>query len=247
MPRREPAAARVLADEPAPGGEALVPAPELRDLPLELGVAEDRDRHADKRRSVPSVLTAMLTPSAVCAYSMRGCMRAASHTTGCPDPAATPLERRERLPAVGHARRKSAMPRADVSGRISGATIGPLAVLMGIALAFRLIGMTATARDGAIRFDDPDTLRRLVRLQPLADSATPYPYRDPADGWSADPARRGTVIHWTLPMDSVILALDRIFAPLYPRARRFEAGAAWAGPVLGTLAVGAFLLLARRW
>src|SRR6185503_1898611 len=81
-----------------------------------------------------------------------------------------------------------------------------VALLAGIALALRLIGMTATAREGALRFDDPDTLRRLVRLRHLTEGGTPYPYRDPADGWYADPARRGTVIHWTLPMDGVVLA-----------------------------------------
>src|SRR5689334_7192733 len=116
-----------------------------------------------------------------------------------------------------------------------------------VAVALRLAGMAATAHDGAIRFDDPDTLRRLVRLRELVDPAKAYPYRDPADGWYADPARRGTVIHWTLPMDGVILALDRIVAPLHPHARRFEAGAAWSAPVLGTVAVVAFYLLAARW
>ena len=120
-------------------------------------------------------------------------------------------------------------------------------LVAGFALALRLSGMAGTARGGAIRFDDPDTLRRLVRLRHLVEPGTPYPYRDPADGWHADPARRGTVIHWTLPMDGVILALDRIMAPLDPQARRFEAGAAWSTPVLGTLAVVTFSILAARW
>ena len=111
----------------------------------------------------------------------------------------------------------------------------------------KLVGMEATARGGALRFDDPDTVRRLVRLRHLVDPATPYPYRDPADGWRADPERRGTVLHWTLPMDGVILALDPLFAPLHPAARRFEAGAAWSAPLLGTLAAAAFSALALRW
>ncbi len=120
-------------------------------------------------------------------------------------------------------------------------------LLAGLALGLRLSGMGAVARGGAIRFDDPDTLRRLVRLGQLVDPSMPYPYRDPADGWHVDPARRGTVLHWTLPMDGVILVLDRLVAPLHPQARRFEAGAAWAAPVLGTLAVVAFFLLAAGW
>jgi hypothetical protein len=122
-----------------------------------------------------------------------------------------------------------------------------LALVVGLALWMKLVGMEATARGGALRFDDPDTVRRLVRLRHLVDPATPYPYRDPADGWRADPERRGTVLHWTLPMDGVILALDPLFAPLHPAARRFEAGAAWSAPVLGTLAVAAFAALALRW
>ena len=139
------------------------------------------------------------------------------------------------------------VPTRDSMGSGTLVRVGAVALLAGVALALRLIGMTATARDGAIRFDDPDTLRRLVRLRHLTEPGTPYPYRDPADGWYADRARRGTVIHWTLPMDGVVLALDRVFAPLHPKARRFEAGAAWAAPVLGTLAVVAFFALAGRW
>src|SRR5207302_7748433 len=91
-----------------------------------------------------------------------------------------------------------------------------LGLVLGLALWMKLVGMEATARGGALRFDDPDTVRRLVRLRHLVDPATPYPYRDPADGWRADPARRGTVLHWTLPLDGVILALDPLFAPLHP-------------------------------
>lgn len=139
------------------------------------------------------------------------------------------------------------VPTPDSMGRETLVRVGAVVLLAGIALALRLIGMTATARDGAIRFDDPDTLRRLVRLRHLTEPGTPYPYRDPADGWYADPARRGTVIHWTLPMDGIVLALDRVFAPFHPNARRFEAGAAWAAPVLGTLAVIAFFALAACW
>jgi len=139
------------------------------------------------------------------------------------------------------------VPTPDSMGRGTLVRLAAVALIAGIALALRLIGMTATARDGAIRFDDPDTLRRLVRLRHLTEPGTPYPYRDPADGWYADPARRGTVIHWTLPMDGVVLALDRVFAPFHPGARRFEAGAAWAAPVLGTFAVVAFFVLAARW
>ena len=48
-------------------------------------------------------------------------------------------------------------------------------------------------------------------------------------------------------MDGVVLALDRLVAPFHAKARRFEAGAAWAAPVLGTLAVAVFFLLAGRW
>jgi hypothetical protein len=138
------------------------------------------------------------------------------------------------------------LPTPDSMGWRPLARLTAVALLAGIALALRLIGMTATARDGGLRFDDPDTLRRLVRLRHLTEPGTSYPFRDPADGWYADPARRGTILHWTLPMDGVVMALDRVFASFHPKARRFESGAAWAAPVLGTLAVIAFFVLAAR-
>lgn len=124
---------------------------------------------------------------------------------------------------------------------------GGVLLLAAVTLWLRLCGLATFARGNTLQLSDPDTLRRLVRLGHLVDANTPYPYRDPADGWYADPARRGTVLHWTLPMDAVILALDPLVAPLHPAARRFEAGAAWSGPVLGVFAAVAYYLLAEPW
>jgi hypothetical protein len=107
--------------------------------------------------------------------------------------------------------------------------------------------MSASLGSDGLALSDPDTLRRLVRVERLTDATTPYPYRDPDDGWYADEARRGTTLHWTLPMDAVILALDRFARPLHPGSPKFAAAAAWSGPVLAVLGVLVYYALAARW
>jgi len=104
--------------------------------------------------------------------------------------------------------------------------VAAVVALAVVALAVRLIGMDARLGDDGLRLSDPDTLRRIVRLDHLVDPASPYPYLDPRDGYQVDPARRGSVLHWTLPMDAVIVALDPLAHALHPDARRFAAGAA---------------------
>jgi hypothetical protein len=99
-----------------------------------------------------------------------------------------------------------------------------------------------TIDEDGIFFWDADTVRRLVRLNHLADPTKPYPYNNLMDGYP-----EGSVVHWTLPMDGVIFALDPLLSWNFPGARRYEAGALWAGPVLGALSVFAFTLLAMRW
>lgn len=108
------------------------------------------------------------------------------------------------------------------------------------AAALRLHPAVMTTDASGIHFLDPDTVRRLVELNSRAE-ASEYPVLERRDGFPA-----GAVIQWSLPMDWVIRALDRVVPPIHPRARRFETGAALAGPVLGTLAVLAFALLAWR-
>lgn len=130
---------------------------------------------------------------------------------------------------------------------MSGSRVAAIAALAAVALALRLIGMDTLLREGVPQLTDPDTLRRIVRLDHLVDPAAPYPYRDARDGYQLDPALRGSVLHWTLPMDGVILTLDPLARALHPGARRFSAGAAWAGPVLGSLSCVALFLLAAPW
>lgn len=83
-----------------------------------------------------------------------------------------------------------------------------------------------------IAISDNDTLRRLARLELLTSGEHGYPFVERGDG-SPD----GSMLHWTLPMDGVLLLFDRALRPLYPQARAGEAGAIWAGPILGTSAV----------
>ncbi|MEO6594059.1 MAG: hypothetical protein ABIP94_04835 [Planctomycetota bacterium] len=107
-------------------------------------------------------------------------------------------------------------------------------------VALRVHPAVITTSPAGIHFIDADTVRRLVRLHDL-DTATEYPSVEPRDGFP-----EGTVLQWTLSMDWVIRALDAIAPRIHPNARRYETGAALAGPVLGGLAVLAFALLVRR-
>lgn len=115
-----------------------------------------------------------------------------------------------------------------------------LLLLMAGAAALRCYPPVLRVGPDGIDFLDADTVRRLVRLNQL-DAAEHYPAVDVRDGFPA-----GTDIQWTLPMDAVIRAIDAVAPPLSANARRYETGAALAGPVIGTLAVLAFALLARR-
>jgi hypothetical protein len=85
--------------------------------------------------------------------------------------------------------------------------------------------------DGQLWIHDADTVRRLVRLEAI-DASDTYPVVEPMDGFP-----KGTVIHWTLPMDWALRTLNPIGKWFYPNARGYEAGAIIAGPALGLAAV----------
>ncbi len=89
-------------------------------------------------------------------------------------------------------------------------------------------------------FWDNDTVRRLSRLD-LLDRTGNYPAVDPWDGYPD-----GSVLHWTLPMDWVIRALEGPASLVLPKGRKWEAGAALAGPFLSALALVLLLLGVRR-
>ncbi|HEB52427.1 MAG TPA: hypothetical protein ENI87_04125 [bacterium] len=97
-----------------------------------------------------------------------------------------------------------------------------------------------TTSEAGIDFLDADTVRRLVKLDAKA-GASDYPVLEQRDGFP-----EGVVIQWSLPMDWVIESVDAVAPELWPNARRFETGAALAGPLLGVLAVIAFALLVWR-
>ncbi len=120
--------------------------------------------------------------------------------------------------------------------------VGLVVVLVGTAFGVRVDRGHVVVGEESILFRDNDTARRLVRLENLVDPDKPYPYQNPLDGYP-----EGSVIHWTLPMDWVIMALDPLVSWAYPQARRFEAGAVWADCVLGALSVLAVALLSMRW
>ena len=76
-------------------------------------------------------------------------------------------------------------------------------VLVAVAFGVRVERGDLVVVENDILFRDNDTARRLVRLNHLVDPDKPYPYQNPEDGYP-----QGSVIHWTLPMDWVIMALD---------------------------------------
>ncbi|MBK8979806.1 MAG: hypothetical protein IPM29_28240 [Planctomycetes bacterium] len=115
-----------------------------------------------------------------------------------------------------------------------------LVALAALAAAVRSHPAVMSMDETGIDFRDADTVRRLVKLNSMDTSET-YPVLEVRDGYP-----EGTTIQWSLPMDFVIRGLDAVAPRLHPLARKYESGAALAGPVLGTLAVLAFALLAWR-
>jgi asparagine N-glycosylation enzyme membrane subunit Stt3 len=122
----------------------------------------------------------------------------------------------------------------------------PMALLLALVLlalgaaALRCHPSVMTTDATGMHFRDPDTVRRLVKLNSMA-GADHYPVRELRDGFP-----EGATIQWSLPMDWVIRFLDAVAPPIHAKARPNETGAALAGPVLGTLAVIAFALLVWR-
>lgn len=120
-----------------------------------------------------------------------------------------------------------------------------VAILVVVTLLPRLLATSGEELRGAYRPTDPDTLRRITRLQRLAEPAATYPYRDVNDGWYLAPERRGTVLHWTRPMDVVLSGFDRVLGR-WSSAPRFVAAACWAGPILGVLTTVGFYVSAAH-
>ena len=94
-------------------------------------------------------------------------------------------------------------------------------------------------QDSGLALFDPDTQRRLVRLHQI-DASQTYPVVERLDGFP-----EGSISHWTLPMDWFLRALDPLARPFFEGARRYEAGAALAGPLLSLLSVAVMLLGCR--
>lgn len=120
-----------------------------------------------------------------------------------------------------------------------------VALLVVITLVPRLLAASGAELRGAYKPTDPDTLRHITRLRRLSEPGATYPYRDANDGWYAAPERRGTVLHWTRPMDVVLIGLDRILGP-WSTAPQYVAAACWAGPVLGIATTVAFYAAGSR-
>ena len=106
-------------------------------------------------------------------------------------------------------------------------------------LFVRLQEVPAVAGPDRLWFWDNDTVRRLSRLE-LLDRARTYPVVNRWDGYP-----EGSVLHWTLPMDWVIRVLDGPASLFLPQAKKWEAGAAAAGPLLSVLSL-LFLLWGTR-
>ena len=118
---------------------------------------------------------------------------------------------------------------------------GLVALLALAGTILRVSDADHVATPDGIALSDIDTARRLARLNAL-DASETYPVVETHDG-----APDGTTIHWTLPMDWCIRALDPIASTFYPRAKPYEAGACLAGPVLAALSLILFAWGMRRW
>ncbi len=95
-------------------------------------------------------------------------------------------------------------------------------------------------RPEAVTPYDNDTLRWLAHLE-ARDHSPGYPLREVQDGFP-----EGTEIHWTLPMEWILRGLDPLVRWVLPQARKYEAAAVLAGPLLACVALLVFLGLARR-
>jgi hypothetical protein len=115
-----------------------------------------------------------------------------------------------------------------------------LLALMLIGATLRVYPSVITTNEQGIDFLDADTVRRLVRINNLDESPV-YPDFEPRDGYP-----NGAHIQWSLPMDWLIRAIDAVAPKWHEEARPYETGAVLAGPIMGTLSVLAFALLARR-
>jgi hypothetical protein len=117
-----------------------------------------------------------------------------------------------------------------------------LVLLLVFTFALRIWGAGTVVSDGEAHLTDKDTIRRLVRLEALAEQPGPYPIVEPRDG-----APIGSMLHWTRPMDIVIEATDALTSSMLPEARPNQAGALYAGPIVGTLAVLGLVLILAAW
>ena len=117
--------------------------------------------------------------------------------------------------------------------------VGLITILV-VAMWIRGIDLDHVLRADGVLIYDNDTLRRLARIEALAN-APHYPFINPRDGFPV-----GTAIHWTRPMDWVIQLLNPLAAPFVANAKGNEAGAVVAGPALSLAAILLVAWGARR-
>lgn len=115
-----------------------------------------------------------------------------------------------------------------------------LAVILGVAMWMRAVDLDHVLRADGVLIYDNDTLRRLARIEALADAPS-YPFVNLRDGFPS-----GTAIHWTRPMDWVIQILNPVAGMFVANAKGYEAGAVVAGPVLSFFAILLVAWSARR-
>lgn len=161
-------------------------------------------------------------------------------------------ERVERAPVFGEGSGESGVvPGADEtdvrSRRFPSSSLLFAAFCLGLLLVLcwipRANRKTYDRGEDGVYFHDPDTVRRLHRLEKLQHLEQGYPFRNRWDGFP-----QGSVLHWTRPMDWVLWGLDPLFRfGASATLPRFEVGAMWAGPVLGVLSVLVFFLFCQGW
>lgn len=125
--------------------------------------------------------------------------------------------------------------------RAAGPLIGLIFVALGVALEARRAPAVFT--DSGVLFTDPDDYMRVYRAREIMEGRTSLVRQMPDINYPV-----GATLHWTAPMDYLVVASARSIGPLLgddPQAR-LDRAAAWLPVVLGAVYVSLLTLLLQR-
>jgi len=125
--------------------------------------------------------------------------------------------------------------------RVAGPIIGLIIVALGVAVEARRAPAVFT--DSGVLFTDPDDYMRLYRAREILEGRTSLVRQMPEINWPV-----GTTLHWTAPMDYLVVAAAKSIGPLLadnPQAR-LDRAAAWLPVIVGAIYVSLLILLLQR-